>query len=125
MVRTIAAISFVYDVTAGLTLLLFPGVLQTWFNVPAAQPPIYVTLNGIFLLSVGVGYLLPYREPVRYRAYLWVFGVGLKTAGALAFGLDYMWRDSPASLLLFALCDGVLATLTVAALTLPLSRTKN
>jgi hypothetical protein len=43
-------------------------------------------------------------------------GVGLKSAGALAFLLDYTLRGSPASFLLFAASDGTLAVLTLAAL---------
>jgi hypothetical protein len=40
----------------------------------------------------------------------------LKGAGAAAFLLDYAIRHSPRSFLLFALSDGVLALLTLAAL---------
>ena len=116
MLRTVAAISLVYDIGVGLTLLFFRDLLQLWFGVPAAQPPIHVDLNAIFVTSVGVGYLLPYRDPVRYRAYMWIFGVALKTAGAVAFVLDYLLRGSPASFLLFAASDGALAAITLAAL---------
>ena len=49
----------------------------------------------LFLLSVGAGYYLPWREPDRYRGYLWVMGPVLKGAGALAFLLDYFFRGSP------------------------------
>jgi hypothetical protein len=47
---------------------------------------------------------------------MWVMGPGLKGAGAAAFILDYVLRHSPASFLLFAVCDGTLAVLTFAAL---------
>ena len=40
----------------------------------------------------------------------------LKGAGAAAFVLDYAVRQSPRSFLLFALSDGALALLTLAAL---------
>ena len=86
--------------------------------MPAAQPPIHVDLNAIFVTSIGIGYLLPLRDPVRYRAYLWIFGVGLKTAGAAAFLADYWLRASPASFLLFAASDALVAGLTFAALRL-------
>lgn len=116
MVKAIAAISCVYDVLAGVTLLLFRGVLPAWFGLPIPEPPVHLDLNGIFLVALGFGYLLPYREPVRYRAYLWVFGVALKTAGALAFLVDYAVRASPASTLLFAASDAAMAALTLMAL---------
>ena len=43
-------------------------------------------------------------------------GPGLKGAGAVAFLADYFVRHSPASFLLFAASDGILAVLTLAAL---------
>lgn len=114
--RAVAGISLLYDVGVGLTLFFFRDLLQLWFGVPPPQPPIHVDLNAIFLTSIGVGYLLPVRDPVRYRAYMWIFGVALKAAGAVAFVLDYLMRGSPASFLLFAVSDGTLALVTLAAL---------
>jgi hypothetical protein len=118
VLRGIAGLSLVYDVSIGVALGWFRPQLQAFFSLPAPQPPIHADLNAIFVIFVGLGYLLPLREPVRYRAYLWVFGVGLKYVGALAFLGDYFYRQSPASLLLFALSDAVVASLTLAALRL-------
>jgi len=92
------------------------GLLITWFGVPAPQPPIHADLNAIFVTAVGIGYLLPYRDPERYRAYLWLMGPLLKGAGAIAFVLDYLFRGSPPSFLLFAVSDGVLGLVTLIAL---------
>jgi hypothetical protein len=115
-VRTIALISGIYDLSVGLTLFLFRDVLQTWFGVPAAAPPIHVDLNAVFVTAIGIGYLLPYRDPDRYRGYLWLMGPILKGAGAAAFVLDYLLRGSPASFLLFAASDGTLALVTLVGL---------
>jgi hypothetical protein len=115
-VRTIAAVSGVYDASVGLFLLLAADRLASLFGVPPAQPPIFSDLNGLFLLAVGAGYYWPFRDPRGARWYLWVMGPGLKGAGALAFLIDYLVRHSPASFLLFAASDGVLALLTLAAL---------
>ncbi|MCA1563208.1 MAG: hypothetical protein LC804_24140 [Acidobacteria bacterium] len=112
----IAAISGLYDSVVGAFLLLAPDRLAQWFGVPLPSPAIFVTLNGVFLIAVGVGYLQPWRDPLRYRGYLWVMGPLLKGAGAAAFAIDYLTRGSPASFLLFALSDGVLAVITLAAL---------
>ena len=108
-VRAIAAISGVYDAAVGLFLLLAADRLAALFGVAPAQPPIFSDLNGLFLLAVGVGYYWPYRDPVGARWYLWVMGPGLKGAGAVAFLADYVVRHSPASFLLFAASDGLLA----------------
>lgn len=114
--RTIALVSGIYDLVVGLTLFLFRDLLQTWFGVPAAAPPIHVDLNAIFVTAIGIGYWLPYRDPDRYRGYMWVMGPLLKGAGAAAFLLDYALRGSPGSFLLFAASDGTLALVTLVGL---------
>lgn len=115
-VRTVAAISGVYDAAVGIALLLAADQFATLFGVAPAQPRIFSDLNGLFLLAVGIGYYWPYRDPRGARWYLWVMGPGLKGAGAVAFLADYFVRHSPASFLLFAGSDGTLAVLTLAAL---------
>ena len=114
--RTVALVSMIYDISVGLLLTVFRGQLTTLFGVPAAVPPIHVDLNAVFVTAVGIGYWLPYRDPQRYRGYLWVMGPLLKGAGAMTFILDYLLRGSPASFLLFAASDGALAIATLIVL---------
>lgn len=116
MLRTVAAISGLYDTVVGALLLFASAWLARVFGVSPASPPIFSDLNAIFLLSIGIGYYLPYSDPVRYRGYLWVMGPALKGVGALTFILDYLLRDSPRSFLLFAASDGMLALVTLYAL---------
>jgi hypothetical protein len=115
-VRAIAAVSGVYDAAVGLFLLLAADRMAALFSVAPPNPPIFGNLNGLFLLAVGAGYYWPYRDPRGARWYLWVMGVALKAGGAVAFLADYFVRGSPASFLLFAASDGVLAILTLIAL---------
>jgi hypothetical protein len=116
VLSAIAALSGLYDGVVGAFLLLAADRLASLFGVPPASPPIFSDLNGLFLLAVGAGYYLPWRDPVRYRGYLWVMGPVLKGAGALLFLVHYTFGDSPASFLLFAFTDGALALLTLWAL---------
>jgi len=124
--RLIAAVSGLYDLALGLLLLVWRGTLADWFAVPPPVPPIHADLNGVFLLAVAVGYLLPLRDPERYRGYLWVMGPFLKGVGALTFVMDVAVRGSPASFLLLAATDGTLAAATLAVLlgTRPTDNTK-
>lgn len=116
MLSRIAAVSGLYDAVVGALLLCVPGLLAQAFGVPAASPRIFSDLNALFLLSVAAGYYLPWKDPQRYRGYLWVMGPFLKGAGAIAFVLDYFLRGSPASFLVFAASDGTLALVTLYAL---------
>jgi len=99
-------------------MLVGRSLLVSLFNVPPPTPPIHADLNGVFLLAVAAGYLIPYRESQSTggRAYMWVMGPLLKGAGALTFMLDFVFRHSPASFLLFAASDGTLALITLWAL---------
>ena len=111
-----SAISGVYDGAVGLFLLVAADRMASLFGVAPAQPRIFSDLNGLFLLAVGIGYYFPFRDPVGARWYLGVMGPLLKGAGAATFLLDYFFRHSPASFVLFAASDGALALLTLAAL---------
>jgi len=118
-IRAIAAVSGIYDALIGVMMLAGRPLMSQLFAVALPQPPIHADLNGIFLLSVAAGYLIPYREPdsTGGRVYLWIMGPLLKGTGALIFVLDYYVRHSPASFLLFAVTDGAMALLTLWALT--------
>ena len=110
--RFVAAISGIYDASIGVMMLLGRPLLTRLFDVPLPQPPIHADLNGIFLLAVAIGYIIPYRDPERGHSYLWVMGPLLKGGGAVAFVLDHFVRHAPRSFLLFALSDGALALWT-------------
>ena len=116
--QIVAAASGIYDALVGVVMLAGRPLLAQFFNVPLPTPPIHADLNGLFLVSIAAGYLIPYRAPRSPggRAYLWIMGPLLKGAGAAAFVIDYVARQSPPSFLLFALSDGTLALLTLAAL---------
>jgi hypothetical protein len=116
MLRVVALVSGIYDIAVGLSLTLGREALMALFQLPAPVPPIHADLNALFVTTVGIGYFWPYRDPVRYRWYLWLMGPVLKGAGATAFLLDHFLRGSPTSFLLFAACDGSLALWTVVAL---------
>lgn len=116
MLRAVAAVSGIYDILIGAALLAGRPLLVQLFGIPAPVPPIHADLNALFTLAIGAGYILPYRDPRRYRAYMWLMGPWLKGAGALLFILDVLLRGSPASFLVFAAGDGSIALLTLWAL---------
>jgi hypothetical protein len=113
--RGVAAASGVYDALVGVVMLAGRPLLARLFSVALPTPPIHADLNGIFLLAVAAGYLIPYRDPDSRggRTYLWTMGPLLKGAGACAFLIDYFARHSPASFLVFAASDGAFALATL------------
>jgi hypothetical protein len=116
VLRAIALVSGLYDIAVGVSLTLGRPLLMSLFQLPAPVPPIHADLNALFVTTVGAGYYWPYRDPERYRWYLWLMGPVLKGAGAATFIGDAIVRGSPRSFLLFAACDGVLALVTLYAL---------
>jgi hypothetical protein len=109
----VARISLVYDLVVGVVMLAATDVLASVFGVAPPTPILFAKLLGIFLICVGLGYAAPARDPRTHRAYMWIFGAGLKSAGAIAFIADYVINQSPRAFLLFAASDGTLALLTL------------
>lgn len=112
----VAGISLVYDLAIGLALLAATDRFASLFGVVVPEPRLFVTLTGVFLVCVGLGYSQPMRDPERHRAYLWIFGPLLKGAGAMIFLWEHLVHHAPASYLLFAASDGTLALATLAVL---------
>ncbi len=116
LLRSVVLASAAYDLLLGGALLFAPGAVGAWFGAPPPALLIHANLNGLFAAAIGVGYLVVLSRLEQNRWYLWLMGPGLKGAGAVLFGLDFLLRGSPASFLLFAASDGLLAALTWVAL---------
>lgn len=114
--KTLALLSGIYDLALAWPLLLAPVWVAGLTGAPAPVPVINAQLNGLFTLTLAVGYFWAAQAVEQRRGYLWVAGVLAKGGGALLFVLDHWLRHSPSSFLLFALSDGSLAVLTLALL---------
>jgi hypothetical protein len=110
--RTLALVSGVYDLALAVPMLLIAPQLAALMGAPPPVPLINAQLNGVFTLSLAVGYFWAARDVEARRGYLWVAGVLAKGLGAALFVLDHFQHGSPASFLLFAVTDGSLAVLT-------------
>ena len=111
--RTLAIVSGVYDLLLALPLLLAPVAFARAFGAPEPTPVVNAQLNGVFTLSLGVGYFWAARAVTERRGYFWCAGVLAKALGAGVFVLDALLRGSPPMFLLFAGSDGTLALLTL------------
>jgi hypothetical protein len=97
-------------------MLLAPAATAALFGSPAPVPVVNAQLNGVFTLSLAVGYFWAARDPAARRGYLWVAGVLAKLLGVAVFVADHFLNESPAAFLLFALTDGTLGVLTLVLL---------
>jgi hypothetical protein len=111
--RTLAIVSGVYDLLLALPLLLAPVALARAFGAPEPTPVVNAQLNGVFTLSLGIGYFWAARDVTLRRGYLWCAGVLAKGLGTAVFVVDGLLRGSPRLFLLFAGTDGALALLTL------------
>jgi hypothetical protein len=114
--RTLAIVSGVYDLLLALPMLLAARTTAALFGAPSPVPLVNAQLNGVFTLSLAAGYFWAAGDVESRRGYLWVAGVLAKGLGAALFVLDHFREGSPATFLLFAVTDGVLAVVTAALL---------
>ncbi len=114
--KTLAIVSGVYDLLLAVPMLLAAPAVARLFGAPPPVPLLNAQLNGVFTLSLGVGYFWAAADAPARRGYLWVAGVLAKALGAALFVLDHLTQGSPASFLVFAATDGGLALVTLALL---------
>jgi hypothetical protein len=114
--RALCYVSGAYDLALALPMLLAPAATAALFGSPAPVPVVNAQLNGVFTLSLAVGYFWAARDPAARRGYLWVAGVLAKLLGVAVFVADHFLNESPAAFLLFALTDGTLGVLTLVLL---------
>ena len=93
-------------------------LLAQLFAVPLPTPPIHADLNGIFLLSIAAGYLIPVsRAAVLRRTRVSLdHGTAAEGRGAAAFVLDYSSATRRDRSCCSRSSDGALALLTLSAL---------
>lgn len=117
LLRGLALISGVYDLALAIPMLLAAPEVALLFGAPPPQPLVNAQLNGVFTLTLAVGYFWAARDVENRRGYLWLAGVLAKGLGAALFILDHLTQGSPTTFLVFAASDGSLALVTVLCLT--------
>jgi hypothetical protein len=115
-VRALAVLGGVYDLALSVPMLLAPETTARLFGAPPPVPVLNAQLNGLFTLTLALGYFWCAQDVDARRGYLWIAGVFVKILGAGLFIADHFLRGSPSSFLLFAATDGSIGLVTLAAL---------
>lgn len=114
--RRVALVSGLYDLLLAVPMLFWARQMASLFGAPQPIPLINAQLNGVFTLSLALGYFWAARDAEARRGYLWVAGVFAKAVGSLLFVVDHFTQGSPTAFLAFAATDGSLALVTLWAL---------
>lgn len=114
--RALALVSAFYDLALGLPMLVAAPEIAGLMGAGAPSPVINAQLNGLFTITLALGYFWAAADVEARRGYLWIAGVLAKAAGSLLFVVDHFARGSPDSFLLFAATDGTLALVTLVLL---------
>ena len=114
--RALALVSALYDLALGIPMLVAAPEIARLMGAGAPSPVINAQLNGLFTVTLALGYLWAAADVEARRGYLWIAGVVAKGAGSLLFVVDHFARGSPGSFLLFAVTDGALAVVTLVLL---------
>src|SRR6185436_13650635 len=114
--RALAVLGGVYDLALAVPMLFIPEYMARLFGAPPPVPVLNAQLNGLFTLTLALGYFWCAQDVDARRGYLWVAGAFVKIAGACLFIGDHFLRGSPPSFLLFAATDGSIGLLTLVAL---------
>ena len=117
--RALALVSALYDLALGIPMLVAAPQVARLMGAGAPSPVINAQLNGLFTITLAIGYFWAAGDVEARRGYLWIAGVLAKAAGALLFVVDHFARGSPDSFLLFAATDGTLALATLVLLSRP------
>ncbi|MEO8501415.1 MAG: hypothetical protein ABI565_10910 [Vicinamibacteria bacterium] len=117
--RALAVLGGIYDLALSVPMLILPEVTARLFGAPAPVPVVNAQLNGLFTLTLALGYFWCAQDVDARRGYLWVAGAFVKIAGAALFIGDHFLRGSPSSFLLLAATDGSIGLVTLVALMRP------
>jgi hypothetical protein len=110
--RTILRIGAIYDAGFGVPIFFAPNFLFNILRIPQVSPDgqVWLALDGIFLIILGVIYWIMSGNPSRYLALIGVILLG--KVASIAFYLTCVFvYGQPRTFLLFAALDAVMAAL--------------
>jgi len=112
-VGVVLALGSGYDMLFGVAILGFTRSAASILGLQVPDDPVYLHLNGVFLLVLAGLYAAASREPERYRA-IAPISAGGRTLGFLFF--TWAWAGGRSTVFLaLGLADLAIAAVTVLA----------
>lgn len=108
------ALGAVYDLIFGVAILGFHRTAGALLGITPPSDPVYLRLNGVFLLLLAAIYALPAVAPQRYQGVVAVAAVG-RLLGALYLGA-VAWHGAPRAFAFLACGDLLFAGLHAGSL---------
>ena len=113
--QLILRIGSVYDSSFGIPILFAPALLMNTMGLPMPSiGEIWLRLDGIFLIILGIIYWIMAGDPQRYLALVGVILLGKVVS--IVFYLTYVALGESKMLVLFAALDAVMFALHLWAL---------
>ncbi|MFQ5768772.1 MAG: hypothetical protein ACE5ID_12435, partial [Acidobacteriota bacterium] len=109
------AVGSLYDFLVGAAVLLLPDLLASGLGLPLPADQFYLRFIGVFLLGLGLIYLLPVLDPERYAAVAGLAGV-VRAMGCVFLAGAVGLYHRPGVFLLLAAADGSFAFVHLASL---------
>ncbi len=109
----VLAVGAGYDLLFGAAILAFTRPAAAILGLRVPDDPVYLYLNGIFLVILGAVYAAASREPARYPAVPPIAAIGRASGFAL---FVWVWLGGgPPAFLLLGVADLILAAATLVA----------
>jgi uncharacterized protein YjeT (DUF2065 family) len=99
-----------YDWFFGLFILFLPGVLAKIISLDMPAEQVYLRLNGLFLVIIGVFYFLYWVDCSRFREIVFI-AIAARISGFLFFFSAWVFFAQPFTFLLLGIGDGFWAVL--------------
>lgn len=109
--RVVLRVGGVYDASFGVALLAFPAFLTSLMALPMPDVGvIWLRLDGIFLIVVGMIYWIMSQDPARYLGIMAM--IFLAKLGSIIFYLTYVFAFGESrTFILFAVLDAMMFAL--------------
>jgi uncharacterized protein YjeT (DUF2065 family) len=94
-----------YDGFFGLFILFLPAVLAKIINLNMPTEQVYLRLDGLFLVIIGIFYFLYWVDRVRFREIVFI-AIAARISGFIFFFSAWAFFAQPFTFLLLGIGDG-------------------